>query len=375
MGDYKVISADSHAEEPTEIYEVLPAEYKDRAPRMEIINGRRYLVIDGQRPIPQDAPHALTEDDRRKGYREGDETPHMDRGGGTNVSLRLTDLDEDGVRGEVIYTEGMFEIHSSPDPKLQLALSRVVNDWVAEVFGGHPDRFVPSATIPVVDINDAVAESKRVAKLGYRSISVPVSKLNHPYNQPEYEPLWSTMEELKIPLSFHVFTSGAPAEGDLYDNLGKELLYGETLIFMGLGVAEAMDPLVRLIASGVLDRHPDFKFVLVECGIGWLAWYLNILDELAHKRHQWMIPQLKMLPSEYFKRQGHITFGDDAVGLNNRHFTGVDCLMWGSDYPHEEGTFPHSRQVIDRTFQDLTEDEKRKIVLENAAKLYGFPLN
>jgi predicted TIM-barrel fold metal-dependent hydrolase len=82
-----------------------------------------------------------------------------------------------------------------------------------------------------------------------------------------------------------------------------------------------------------------------------------------------------MAPSEYFRRQGYITFGDDPVGLFNRHFTGVDCLMWGSDYPHDEGTWPHSKEVIEETFKDLTAEEKRKIVGENAAALYGFPLN
>ena len=82
-----------------------------------------------------------------------------------------------------------------------------------------------------------------------------------------------------------------------------------------------------------------------------------------------------MLPSEYFKRQGYATFGDDSVGLLTREVMGVDSLMWGSDYPHDEGTFPHSMDVIDRTFKDLPGEETRKIVGENAAKLYGFPLD
>ena len=145
---------------------------------------------------------------------------------------------------------------------------------------------------------------------------------------------------------------------------------------MTLGMASAMSPAARLIASGTLQRHPGPKFVLVECGIGWLAWMLQIMDEIIHKRHHmWHRPKLELLPSEFFKRQGHITFGDDPVGVRNRDLTGVDCLMWGSDYPHDEETFPHSQEVIERLFRDLPEAETRKIVGENASNLYGISLN
>ena len=89
----------------------------------------------------------------------------------------------------------------------------------------------------------------------------------------------------------------------------------------------------------------------------------------------WIRPKLDMMPSEFFKRQGHVTFGDDPAALNNLNLTGSECLLWGSDYPHDEGTFPHSREVIERTFAGVSEDEKRKIVGENAARLYGFPMN
>ena len=139
-------------------------------------------------------------------------------------------------------------------------------------------------------------------------------------------------------------------------------------------MAEGMNPLVMLTASGVLQNHPNLKFVLVECGIGWLAWYLTLLDELNRKRHMWHTPKLEMEPSEFFKRQGYVTFGDDEIGLRHRDIIGVDCLMWGSDYPHDEGTFPHSREVIARTFKDIPKRETRRIVAENACELYGFEL-
>ena len=110
------------------------------------------------------------------------------------------------------------------------------------------------------------------------------------------------------------------------------------------------------MSSGALQRHPNLKFVVAECGAGWLAWLLATLDEQVQKKHMWIRPDLELLPSEFFKRQGYVTFGDDAVGIHNIPFTGADCIMWGSDYPHDEGTFPHSQEVLARMFNGVPEE-------------------
>ena len=371
MSDLMIISADSHASEPSSLFERLPEEYRRRAPRTEERNGGIYYIQDGQRPLRQDiATSQLTEEDKRREFRS-DEGAGQGREAGTDLPLRIADLEEDGVNAEVIYPNGIFNALASPDPGYQVAFSRLYNDWYHEVFGDNMERFVPSAMIPMGDIDGSVKEARRTAKLGYRSFSLPVLLSNLPYNRPDYEKFWDAMDDVKVPLSFHVFTGTDPIPEDM----GEENSHGAGLIYIGLGMTVAMAPLTMLTASGVLERHPELNFVLVECGIGWLAWYLNVLDELYDKRHMWQQPKLSLKPSEYWKRQGYVTFGDDEVGLRNRDITGVDCLMWGSDYPHDEGTFPHSREVIGRTFSELPEEETRKIVGENAAKLYGFPLS
>ena len=104
-----------------------------------------------------------------------------------------------------------------------------------------------------------------------------------------------------------------------------------------------------------------------------MGWTLYALDEQYERKHMWIEPKLDMKPSEYFKRNGHVTFGDDPVALATLDFIGDDVLLWGSDYPHDEGTFPHSQEVIDRIFDGYPEETKRKIVHDNAARLYGFP--
>ena len=373
LNSIPIISADSHAEEPYELFERLPRKYRERAPRVEEREDGVYVIQEGLRPIRQDIAAAnLTEEDKRREFRANENVATgYGRESGTDIDLRLADLEEDGVSAEVIYPQGIFKILASPDPDYQLVFARLYNDWYAEIFGAHGDRFVVSAVVPLLDIPGAVEEAERVAKLGFCSISVPINIPARPYNRPDYEPFWSALEDLEIPVAFHVFTRG---ENHIPEDLGEENAYGADLIMISLGIAEAMNPLAMLTASGVLQRHPKLKFVLVECGIGWLAWFLGLLDEIHEKRHMWHSPKLELKPSEYFKRQGYATFGDDAIGLRNRDLTGVDCLMWGSDYPHDEGTFPHSREVIARTFKDLPEAETRKIVAENAARLYGFRL-
>lgn len=377
MADYKVISADSHAEEPGTIYEKLPEELRHRKPHIEVVDGRRYQILDGQHPILLDTPNPLNETDLRKEFRGGEDVGvGVNREWGTDVELRLKDQVEDGVSAEVIYPNGIFEAFSSPEPRYQLAVCSLYNDYYWDVFSSHSDVCIPSATIPVIDVDSAVAEVKRIAAKGYRSLSVPVNYAATPYNMPVYEPLWATVAELGLPLSFHVFTTSDTVPDEKSRRyLTKEETHGRDLVGMVLGMAEAMAPLTALTAAGVFDRYPDLRIVLVECGIGWLAWALYAMDDVYKARHMWQYPNLDKMPSEYFKTNGFITFGDDPIGLNNLDYTGVDGLMWGSDYPHDEGTFPHSREVIERTFAGISQEDKEKMVGRNAARLYGINLN
>ena len=374
MADYRIISADSHVGHPNNLYDRLPAEYSDRRPRTEKIDGQDWLIIDNQPNQPIEAPGELTEEDKRKEFRQQD-LEGDDYYDGTNIVTRLSDLKEDGVEGEVIYPNGIFGCFASPDPGYQMALAQLYNDYYQEIFGDAPDMFLPSAVVPTIDIQAATKEVERVGNAGYRSISVPVSRPAVPYNHRDYNPLWTAAERSNIPVSFHVFTESDPKEKSAEKNRDETAIDGFDTMLMVAGMAEAMGPMLALCASGTLERHSDLKFVLVECGTGWLAWALYAMDDNFVQRHMWQSPKLELKPSEYFQRQGNITFGNDPVGLHNIRFTGADCMMWGSDYPHDEGTFPHSREVIEETFEELTEEDKRKIVYDNAARLYGFSPN
>jgi predicted TIM-barrel fold metal-dependent hydrolase len=111
---------------------------------------------------------------------------------------------------------------------------------------------------------------------------------------------------------------------------------------------------------------------MVECGAGWLSWLLERMDEAFEEHEQWVNPKLAEPPSFYVRRQGHVTFGNDAAGVVNRGFTGVEPLLWASDYPHPEGTWPHTQETLERIFTGVDPTERRLITYETTARLYGL---
>ena len=364
MSGHRIISADSHIQEPDDLYaERLPARFRSRIPHEEERDGKRYYIVEGRKPRRLDlAETRETAEDKEREFRN-------DPSGGRDIGRRLADLDREGIDAEVIYPNDSLAVFQSPDPEYQMAVARAYNDWVSEWSAGHRDRFAPVGVVPVADLAAAEAEVERAAGLGLRAVKVPIVANERPYNRPEYEPLWAALEETGVVLTFHSFTN----DRDRYpEDWGEEEGFGGALSFMALSMAEGVQPVTYMIASGALERHPGLRMAVVESGAGWLAWLLHVLDEQAEKKHMWIRPKLALKPSEYFRRQGFVTFSDDPMAIRNIEFTGSECLMWGSDYPHDEGTFPHSREVIDRTFDGLSAADRQRVVHDNAAKLYGF---
>ncbi len=367
MSNGTVISADSHVAEPPEVYdERIPKNLRHLAPRVEERDGARYLIVDGKRPRRMDiASDREDEDDQSREFRQ-------DPTGGRDISRRLEDMKRDGVSAEIIYPNTSLFLYVSPNTDYQLAVARAYNDWAIELFGSQGGQFLPVAIVPVTDVGAAVTEVQRVAKLGYKSVMIPLTVQDRPYNLPVYEPLWAALADSGMVLALHAFTE----DTDTYpEDWGTEEGVGGALTHMAMSMARGQNPVALLISSGVLERYPGLNVVIVECGGGWLAWLLHVLDEQNEKKHMWIRPRLELKPSEYFRRQVHVTFTDDPVALHNIPFTGSDCLMWGSDYPHDEGSFPHSQEVIRRTFAGLSGEVTRKIIHGNAARIYGLGSN
>jgi predicted TIM-barrel fold metal-dependent hydrolase len=243
-------------------------------------------------------------------------------------------------------------------------MRQVYNDWLAESFLHRPDVFIPAAVVPIRDVGSAMAELERVAGLGFKAAMIPTSPPEGmPYNRPEFDPLWQIASIANMPLSLHTGTGALPQQ--------EKGPGGAVINYAKVGLLSA-DTLCYFAASGVLERFPDLKMVFVETGAGWFAYCCERMDEAFEEHQQWVKPKLKAPPSHYAKTQCHVTLGADRAPLLTREITGIEPLLWASDYPHPEGTFPESQAVVARIFQGIPEAEMRAIVGGNAARLYGL---
>jgi predicted TIM-barrel fold metal-dependent hydrolase len=356
MPALRLVSADSHVNEPPEMFrERLDARWRDRAPRVESLDGVECLVMEGMRPrkLPK-GRDALT-----------GEALERAQAGGWEPALRIRDQDRDDVSGEVVFpTLALQACFMAPDADLQMALARAYNSWIAEVFGGHRDRFAPAAVIPMIDLDAACGEARRAAGLGLRTLFLPCRLPAGTYSDPRYDCFWALAQELGLPLTFHAGTGHEPR---------IERGPGGAVINYLLGSqADGAHVVCYFAAGGILDRFPRLHVVTVETGSAWLAWVMTTMDEIYEKHHMWARPKLELKPSEYVRRQGHVTFQNDPVGVHNRVFTGVDALIWGSDYPHPEGTWPNSRASLAGQLAGVPEDEASRMAGGTAARLFGF---
>jgi len=357
---YFIVSSDCHVAEPPDLWQTrIDEQFRHRLPRVEVDeNGVKWSVREGHRPV------------RIRDLKLEGEDLERSKAGSREPEIRWADHARDGIDAEIVYPNVGLMMWASPDAPMQTAMTRVWTDWVMEVFKNDLHRSAPAAAVAPLDVEAATAEVHRIAKMGFKHVMLPVQPGRDEkgrlvgYNLPMFDPLWAALQDEGLVVSFHVGTGKDPrtAAGN----------GGAVINYVVHALSPAMEPIVQLCAGGVLERFPELRFVTVEAGIGWLAWTLWAEDEAYQKHHMWAEPKLKMLPSEYWRRQGYATFQDDPMGIETRKWFGADRIMWGNDYPHHEGTWPHSDEAINRTMGDLTHEERKMILGETAAKVYGF---
>ena len=361
-----LISADSHVLEPADLWtERIERSFRDRAPRVVAEAGGMVgdlFVCENLRPIPV-AGLAVAGVDPRDypekmagGYRGV-------RPSGWDPAERVKDQDADGVVAEVLYTSLGMLLYGIEDGALRAASFRAYNDWLAEFCRHAPRRFAGIALLPLDDVEVGVRELERAAKMGLRGGMIwgdPPS--DRPYDSPAWEPLWSASEAARMPLSLHILT-GRQGSG-----VGPSIMRGYP------GLHHPIErSLTALIFAGVLERHPGLALVSAENDVGWIAHYVQRLDHAYHKyRYLEPAPVIPEPPSFYFRRQVHATFQEDPIGVRTRDAIGVECLMWASDFPHSDSTWPRSREVVARDFAGLPRAETEAIVAGNCARLYGI---
>ena len=281
----------------------------------------------------------------------------------SDPELRVKDQDLDGIDAEVVY--GMaFGPDQIRDMEARALVYRIYNDWAASFAGTNPERLACLACLPHHSPQAAADELRRAAGLGLKGGEFRAALASIPIFYKEWDVLWEASVECNMPISFHLLENlpraKEPREEEYFDAYWT--------ILLTMAQLDGIEHLSSIVLSGACERFPDFKFVLGEAGVGWIPY---VIDRMDHEGEG--IKGLSMQPSDYWYRQGFSTFQKEGIAGDLLSLIGEDNAIWGNDYPHNDCVWPDSLETIEFSLKGL-EDEtaRRKVVCENAGRLYGF---
>jgi predicted TIM-barrel fold metal-dependent hydrolase len=361
-------SCDSHVVEAREVFEGLEGQFGTRAPRVEHnYNGKPgdWIVLPGTAPVPVGrlgiAGNRLDDPKTKERIAQGYAGLNP---GVKDPRARLDEQTLDGIVGEVMYPSlNMFTFGIKDRDVVQAVFERH-NDWVVDYCSVNPERLIGIGCLGLPDVEGALAEMERAA------IPAHVSP-ERPYNHPDYDRFWAAAQDFGVPLTMHIFT-GETFDGGMPKHWGTP---GGTIKGYTLAHTTAVNTMIDLICGGVVERYPRLKLVISEFELGWLGHTLQRLDHAYYRTPKYAVDYLTMEPSEYFRRNFHATFEDDEAGMATRNLIGIDCLLWGNDYPHHDSIWPHSMESLAKCFQEVPEAEQEKMVWSNTIELYNIDVS
>ena len=353
-----VFSADSHIMEPGDIFaDGLPGSLKDHAIRTwqdgEFrVTGTKDKVIYRLRS----GKHREKDlgDSERKGIRE--------------IPGRLEDMELEGIDAEICFPSLGLWLYALDSVEAEAASARLYNDWNNEFLGAHPDRFVRCGMLPVNDFSNTLAELDYLAAKGFTAAMLPANiPGNLPkYNDEKWDPIFAKGAQLGIVFVMHTGTGAA--------TVIHERGPGAGIINYTKQMNDALDSAMYLVAGGVLDRNPGAKVAFIESGASWLVALAERMDEVEVAHANFVRPKLSRPSSQIIDDQVWASFQHDrsCILAAQAGLPGARNVMWGSDYPHAEGTFPISRRIVDELFDGLNVDEttRRNVLGLNAARLF-----
>ena len=374
----EIVDADAHVNPPHDMWsEYLSAEFRDQAPVIEHGEDADYVLFEGKRRkvnlIGAQAGRA-GKDFKMEG-RISDA-----RSGGWMPAARLDDMDLDGLYSAVLFGGGPL---GTANNDLYIDSFGAYNRWLSDFCAFDKRRFAGVGYVPMQDVDQTVAMIKDCAAKGLKAINIPafpmgkLGSLNggdaqttaltgdvnssRSYADAEFDPIWKTVCDLGLPITIHL--GGRPVrfwdkKFFLSDLLMSKFAMGETIAIM--------------IYGGVFDRFPDLKLASVESGVGWFAFAANYMDETWNKQKHWVNSTIQHTPSYYWDRNIFGSFIHDRAGIMMRDFPGAGNIMWSSDYPHSETTYPHSQDVIEKLFEGVPEQARTEILSTRAKALYGL---
>jgi len=377
---YRIVDADAHLNPPPTFWaEYLPARFRERAPRVEPGEDADYVVFEGARKkLNITGALAGTKEENWKTEGRLSETAR----GGYEASVRLAEMKQDGMDAAIIYGGGPL---GSKDPELFLSSFEAYNRFLADFCSHDKSRLFGVAYLPMHDVGEAVRIMREAHKLGLRGVNIPAFPFSldvleqnskrpagtlgmaamagdpaspRQYDNPEFHPFWEAAIELGMPITIHLGGRTVRMQGDRFIT---------DLVMSKFSMAE---PIAILILNGVFQRYPELRFVSAESGVGWMPFMADYMDKTWARHRHWTQSPLKNPPSFYMDQNVYGSFIHDAVGVATRHLPGGKNIMWSSDYPHSESTFPNSKDMIAKLFAGVPEEEKNEIICGRAEKLF-----
>ncbi|MEZ4281480.1 MAG: amidohydrolase family protein [Myxococcota bacterium] len=361
-----IIDADGHVVEPDAVFlERLAPRFRALAPRA-VVEGDLFRFRSGEdesfairaRPESLSAP-------RQHGERSGAGSV---RAGAHDPAGRLADMDLDAIDQAVIFPTFGLMIQQVKDPEAATALCQAINDWLADYCRAAPERLFGVGVLPQTSASSALAEAKRcIEQLGFRAVwrrpeRIPGTPALH---APEYEPLWSYLEEAGRPLAIHPGLNGLIPCTELRHRLADDYSAMHAMHFP----MEQMFALTELVCFGILDRHPGLRVALLETGAVWALAHLHRLDE--HLELFGFPVRPKEKPSDQFRRQGFVSVEEVEPGLAAMLEAYPESVVFASDYPHGDGVFPGATTELRET-TTVSEHQRRAVLADNARRLYAL---
>jgi predicted TIM-barrel fold metal-dependent hydrolase len=358
-----VFSCDAHIVEPPELFsEKMPAHLKPFVIHTRTEGNMRLTCVGDAvlLKMPLDFMAHKTGYDHHDPSQASVNTKRL---GARDLDLRQSDMDRDGVDAELVFPTLGLMLPRIDDREAQRVACEIYNDWAWSYTAPVRERLIPAAMIPCIDFDDALAECKRTAAMGYAAFCLWEGLGN--YTDPRWDPIFAFAGEQSIPIVFHTGVGNI----DLRALRGP----GGALFNYTRQMNDAVDIITQLVGGGVLDRNPKTHILFAEHSAGWLMGLAERMDEVYHGHAPSISPKLSRLPSQIVRDQVHCALQNDTGALVTRNRVGIDALLFATDYPHSEGTFPFSRSVVDqmqKDFPDVTTAEFVAVLGGNAAKLF-----
>jgi predicted TIM-barrel fold metal-dependent hydrolase len=370
---YGLISADEHVQEHPEVWtqRLSKSTWGDRIPHIVgQSDGTECWVVDSQKlPLPGVASVGAAMPDRAHEPQRWEEVPRL-----TYVPTeRLQAMDADGVDYAVLYptVAGLAgdTFGRLTDTALELACVQAYNDWLIDEWASLSSRFVPQCLVPIWPITETVKEIRRAVARGHKGVvfpALPMLLRDVPHiNEPAYDPLWATCQELEVPICFHAGSSPQiqfPAYADLSPGLATALAALTRPV-------SSVQVVANFLYSRILMRFPTLQVVFAESALGWGVYELETADH-QFERQRLHLEGYDLKPSEMFHRQCYMTGWYDQAAIEGRRYLGVDNILWSTNFPQATSTWPTTRDYIAKSFHEVPEGERAKILSGNAATLY-----